>query len=73
MKIFGFEFTTKKELRHTIDVLNADLEACEDELAYVEETFPFDIGQVVYDIALKMHRASIPRLNPPLTTVLLLR
>ena len=64
MQIFGFEFTTKKELRHTIDVLNADLEACEDELAYVEETFPFDIGQVVYDIALKNAQGKYTKTKP---------
>lgn len=39
MKIFGFSFTTKKELSA--------------ELAAMKEVFPFKLGQIVYDVALR--------------------
>lgn len=64
MKIFGITFTTKKELKHTISVLKEDLESCEDELAYVAETFPFDLGQVVYDVALKNAQGKYTKTKP---------
>ena len=66
MKIFGFTFTTKKELREANAILAAELESCEDELAYVEETFPFDMGQVVYDIALKNAQGKYTKTKPSL-------
>lgn len=46
MKIFGIQFTTKKELK----AINVDLM---DQLDAMVETFPFKLGQTVYDVALK--------------------
>ena len=64
MKIFGINFETKKELRETIANLSSELEACADELNYVSETFPFDMGQVVYDIALKNAQGKYTKNKP---------
>ncbi len=71
MKIFGINFTTKKELRAAVDVLTLDLEACEDELeacedelAYMQKQFPFELCQVVYDVALKNAKGRYAKTNP---------
>ena len=71
MKIFGINFTARKELKKTIDVLLVDLkaceeelEACEDELAYMQKTFPFELGQVVYDVSLKNDKGRYTRTKP---------
>ena len=50
MKIFGMELKTKNALKT--------------ELAKVRESFPFDIGQVVYDIQLKNSRSRFTKTNP---------
>ena len=50
MKIFGFTFTTKKELKK--------------ELAAMKQVFPFTMGQVVYDIALKNSKGRYSKTNP---------
>ena len=67
MKIFGFEFTTKKELQQMVVELYDELEACEDELAYMQENFPLDMGQVVYDVALKNDKGRYTKTRPSLT------
>lgn len=64
MKIFGINFTTKKDLLKTISVLEEDLEAAEDELEDLHEEFPFFIGQVVYDVALKNAQGRYTRTKP---------
>ena len=46
MKLFGINFTTKKELKKTVAELAAELKT-------MKEAFPFTIGQTVYDVALK--------------------
>ncbi len=73
MKIFGINFTTKKELKATVSALEFDLdaceeelEACEDELAYMQKTFPFELGQVVYDVALKNAQGRYTKTKPSL-------
>lgn len=66
MKIFGINFTTKKELKQTISILEADLEACEDELAYTQDMFPFELGQIVYDVALKNIKGRYTKTKPSL-------
>lgn len=53
MKIFGINFTTKKDLKKRVAELEVENEILYEELDGVAETFPFDIGQVVYDVALK--------------------
>lgn len=67
MKIFGFEFTTKKELRRTIAAMTTEMEAYEDELAYMSEAFPFVLGQVVYDVTLKNAQGKYTKTKPART------
>ena len=50
MKIFGINFTTKNELQN--------------QLAQLREVFPFDVGQVVYDVQLKNNKGRYARTNP---------
>lgn len=64
MKIFGIEFTTKKELQQMVAELYDELEACEDELTYMQENFPLDLGQVVYDVALKNEKGRYTKTRP---------
>jgi hypothetical protein len=71
MKIFGINFETKKELRYRVSVLELDLdaceeelEACEDELAYMQQKFPLDLCQVVYDVALKNAQGRYTKTKP---------
>lgn len=64
MKIFGINFTTKKDLLKTISVLEEDLDATENELEDMREEFPFFIGQVVYDVALKNAQGRYTRTKP---------
>ena len=71
MKIFGFDFTTSKELREIIVKLTADnkkltaeLESCEADLADMQEAFPFDLGQVVYDVSLKNDKGKYTKTKP---------
>lgn len=71
MKIFGINFETKKELRVKVSTLEMDLDACEgelaaceDELDYMCKQFPFEMGQVVYDVALKNDKGRYTKTNP---------
>ena len=71
MKIFGINFETKKELRAKISTLEmdldccrGDLEACEDELLGMLQMFPFEMCQVVYDVALKNAKGRYTKTNP---------
>lgn len=57
MKIFGKTFTTKKDLKAT----NANLM---NELEKKLEAFPFDLGQVVYDVALKNAQGRYTKTKP---------
>jgi hypothetical protein len=50
MKILGINFNTKKELKK--------------ELAEMKEAFPFMLGQVVYDIALKDDKGRYTKTEP---------
>lgn len=43
MKIFGIEFTTKKEMKNIIYKLECEINT-------IKDTFPFVLGQTVYDI-----------------------
>lgn len=63
MKIFGTNFTTKKDLKATVSELEAELEACVDELDYMHHTFPFYIGQTVY-VALKNDKGRYTKTKP---------
>ena len=80
MKIFGINFVTKKELKAENDVLNskvinqgleiaelrADLDGANDEILYLKHMFPFELGQVVYDVALKNAQGKYTKKNPSL-------
>jgi hypothetical protein len=64
MKIFGIEFTTKKELRQQNVELMIEIEELLDELRDLEGMFPFDLGQVVYDVALKNAQGRYTKTKP---------
>ena len=64
MNILGFEFTTKKELRAENVELMVEIEELIDELEDMREDFPFFIGQVVYDVALKNAQGRYTRTKP---------
>ena len=66
MKIFGIEFTTKKELRETIAIMTSELAMYEERLCHLNEAFPFDIGQTVYDVALKNDKGRYTKTKPSL-------
>lgn len=59
MKIFGIEFTTKKELKAKVSKLESELE-------YMQEAFPFDLGQTVYDVAFKDDKGRYTKTKPSL-------
>ena len=66
MKIFGVTFTTKKELRRMLSELYDELEMCVGECVYVRDMFPLDLGQSVYDIALKNNKGRYTKNKPSL-------
>jgi hypothetical protein len=73
MKIFGINFTTKKELEQVVSVLRYDLDECEaeleertEELVELRKAFPLDIDQVVYDVALKNDKGRYTKTRPSL-------
>ena len=59
MKIFGITYITKKALKKRV----AELET---ELKTMKEAFPFTIGQIVYDVALKNAQGRYTTVNPSL-------
>ena len=71
MKIFGKQFTTKKDLKRingTLKEIISDLEdecdQLECELSYMLDSFPFELGQVVYDVTLKNSKGRYTKVNP---------
>lgn len=59
MKIFGITFTTKKELKAINIVLQGQLNS-------LLETFPFKLGQTVYDVSLKNAQGRYTKTKPSL-------
>lgn len=59
MKIFGVEFKTKKELK-------AEVAQLEGKLGFVEATFPFALGQTVYDVQLRNQNGKYTKKNASL-------
>lgn len=57
MKIFGIKFETKKDLKNKIAELMNELET-------KAEAFPFTLGQVVFDIALKNEKGRYTKIHP---------
>lgn len=75
MKILGFEFTTKRERElqqmfletyNNWEAAEDELNECIEELNELRETFPFDLGQVVFDIALKDEKGRYTKTAPSL-------
>ena len=66
MKIFGIEFKTKKELNKEIEVLEANLWATEETLAFKQEMFPFSLGQTLYDVQLRNDKGRYAKKNASL-------
>lgn len=64
MKIFGINFETRKELKEQIFELNLSNKELEGELAQMQDRYPLDIGQVVYDIALKNAQGKFTKTKP---------
>jgi len=64
MKIFGINFTTKKDLKKRVTELEAENEILYGELDGVAEDFPFDMGQIVYDVALKNAQGRYTKTKP---------
>jgi hypothetical protein len=64
MKIFGIEFETKRDLRKHNTELMIEIEELLDELRDLEDMFPFDLGQVVYDVALKNAQGRYTKTKP---------
>lgn len=57
MKIFGKIFLTKKDYKTMVETLTAEREAH-------KEVFPFAMGQIVYDVALKNEQGRYTKINP---------
>ena len=64
MKIFGINFITTKELKQRLAALEAENDILYDELDTIAEAFPFDIGQEVYDVALKNAQGRYTKTKP---------
>jgi hypothetical protein len=64
MKIFGINFTTKKELKEQNVELMVVIKDLVDELNDLKESFPFDMGQKVYDVALKNAQGRYTKTKP---------
>lgn len=78
MKIFGITIETKKELRAKNEALTEknseligrmtcladDLDLANDECNYLRHMFPFDLEQVVFDVALKNVQGRYTKKNP---------
>jgi hypothetical protein len=71
MKIFGLEFTTKKELKAKNKELTKEVGFLEEEVEELNwlmdeilEDFPFHLGQKVYDVALKNAKGRYTKVNP---------
>lgn len=66
MKIFGINFVTKKELKNENFELQMSVKELEGELAQIQEKYPLDLGQVVYDVALKNAQGRYTKAKPSL-------
>lgn len=67
MKIFGINFTTKKELKEQVADLMCDVADLIEDLDYLRADFPFNLGEVVYDVALKNDKGRYTKTKPSLT------
>ena len=66
MKIFGITFETKKELKEQILDLQMTVKELEGEIAMRDEKYPLEIGETVYDVALKNAQGKYTKTKPSL-------
>ena len=66
MRIFGKEFKTRRELKATIAQLEADVLMVRSELNEMKKTFPFTLGQKVYDVQLRNAKGRYAKKNASL-------
>lgn len=64
MKIFGINSTSKKDLKKRVEELEAECVELYNELNDVSAAFPFDLGQAVYDVALKNAHGQYTKTKP---------
>ena len=64
MKIFGFNIVTKGELKDTVYELGMTVKELEGELAQMNEKYPLELGETVYDIALKNAQGKYTKTKP---------
>ena len=66
MKIFGITFETKKELKEQILDLQMTVKELEGEVAMRDEKYPLELGETVYDVALKNAQGKYTKTKPSL-------
>ena len=66
MKIFGITFETKKELKEQILDLQMTVKELEGEIAMRDEKYLLELGETVYDIALKNAQGKYTKTKPSL-------
>ena len=64
MKIFGINFVTKKELKNENFELQMSVKEFEGELAQMQEKYPLELGETVYDVALKNAQGKYTKTKP---------
>lgn len=64
MKIFGINFVTKKELKEQILDLQMTVKELEGEIAMRDEKYPLELGETVYDVALKNAQGKYTKTKP---------
>ena len=80
MKIFGLTITTTKKFDATVETLNNTIEELQEEnedlgmsvkelegeLSMMQEKYPLDLGETVYDVALKNAQGKFTKTKPSL-------
>ena len=66
MKIFGITFETKKELKEQLLDLQMIVKELEGEIAMRDEKYPLELGETVYDVALKNAQGKYTKTKPSL-------
>lgn len=64
MRIFRKFFMTKKEMRAKILDLKVELQDLKDAYHHLKYMFPFELGDVVYDIQLRDNKGRYTKDNP---------
>jgi hypothetical protein len=64
MKIFGINFVTKKELKNENFELQMTVKELEGEIALRDEKYPLELGETVYDVALKNAQGKYTKTKP---------